>query len=103
MGVGHGPIFDIKENREVRFSDRPMILNDSISVPSETSMAGTRIDMAILATGYREECVVEREDRPSGMYTCGLGGRSDRFLPLQSIGEEARRIAEDVAALYPKR
>ena len=55
--------------------------------------------MVILATGYREECVVEREDRLNGLYKCGFG-KSDRFLPILSISEDARGIADDISASY---
>jgi hypothetical protein len=86
--VGHGPILSVKKGKVVHFSDGPTVRN-----------AGTEIDMVILATGYREECVVEREDRLNGLFKCGFG-KSDRFLPLLSINEDARGIADDIAASY---
>ena len=54
--------------------------------------------MVILATGYREECVVECKDRLNGLCKCEFG-KSDRFLPL-SISEDARGIADDISASY---
>ena len=92
--VGHGPILDISKGKEVRFHDQP--LADNIAVTS--ALSGVKIDMVILATGYREGCVIEREDRLNGLYKCGFV--CDRFLPLKSIGEDAKAIADDIAASY---
>jgi hypothetical protein len=54
--------------------------------------------MVIMATGY--DCttnpLVTRADPLNGLYTCGFG--NDRFLPLQSIGEEAQTIAKEIVA-----
>ena len=86
--VGHGPVLNVTKGKVVHFSDGPTVRN-----------AGTVIDMVILATGYREECVVEREDRLNGVYKCGFG-KSDRFLPILSISEDARGIADDISASY---
>ncbi|KAL7536359.1 hypothetical protein ACHAXR_007115 [Thalassiosira sp. AJA248-18] len=92
--VGHGPIMEVMKGREVRFCDQSIIGGFA-----HAGTAGTKIDMVILATGYQEECVVDREDRLNGLYKCGFG-KSDRFLPLRSISEEAKCIAEDISASY---
>jgi len=91
--VGHGTILDIAQGGEVLFSDQPL----TGVVPDKRSRV--IIEMVILATGYQEECVIGREDRLNGLYKCGFA-KSDRFLPLQSICEEAKFIAEDIAASY---
>jgi hypothetical protein len=85
--VGHGPISHVTKGR-VHFNDGPTVRN-----------GGTEIDMVILATGYRDDCIVEREDRLNGLYKCGFS-KSDRFLPLLSISEDAKGIADDIAASY---
>jgi hypothetical protein len=85
--VGHGPISNVTKGK-VHFDDGPTVQN-----------GGTKIEMVILATGYQEDCLVEREDRLNGLYKCGFG-KSDRFLPLLSISEDAKCIAEDIAASY---
>jgi len=90
--VGHGGITNVSEEREVIFFDQPTVGNHS---PAST---GTKIDMVILATGYKQECLIDREDRVNGLYKCGFG--EDMFLPLRSISDEARVIAEDIAASY---
>jgi cation diffusion facilitator CzcD-associated flavoprotein CzcO len=86
--VGHGPISNVTKGRMVHFSDGPSLQ----SVEAE-------IDMVILATGYQEECIVEREDRLNGLYKCGFSN-SDRFLPLLSISEDAKGIVDDIAVSY---
>ncbi len=85
--VGHGPISHVTKGK-VHFSDGPTVRNGGID-----------IDMVILAIGYREDSVVEREDRLNGLYKCGFG-KSDRLLPLLSISEDAQSIADDIAASY---
>jgi len=92
--VGHGPISNITKEQKVQFSDQPSNLGPSIDA-SPTTEFGVKVDMVILATGYREECIIEREDRLNGLYKCGFG-KSDRFLPLRSISEDAKRIANDI-------
>ena len=42
--------------------------------------AGTEIDMVILATGYREECVVQSKDRLNGLYKSVDLARSNCFF-----------------------
>jgi hypothetical protein len=87
--VGHGPISKTTEGRIVHFSDG---LSGHNSV-------GQGIDMVILATGYQDRSIVEREDRLNGLYKCGFS-KSDHFLPLLTIGEDANWIADDIAASY---
>ncbi|KAK1735765.1 flavin-binding monooxygenase-like protein [Skeletonema marinoi] len=85
--VGHGPILDITSDRNVHFDDR--------------NGSSTAIDMVILATGYKEECsLVDREDKLNGMYKIGFG--KDRFLPLKSIGDEAKEIVEEISKVYDR-
>lgn len=83
---GHGPILDVTENG-VLFNDHSHML-DSPEV---------KIDMIILATGYREDCIVDSEDRPNGLFRLGFG---NDFLPLQSISEEAEIIVEEIVKYY---
>ena len=64
------------------------------------NVVGVEIDMVILATGYQEEVsIIDREDRLNGLYKCGFG-KSDHFLPLLTISEDANWIADDIAASY---
>ena len=85
--VGHGPILDITTDCKVQFDDR--------------NASSTAIDMVILATGYKEECpLVDREDKLNGLYKIGFG--KDRFLPLKSIGEEAKEIVEEISKAYDR-
>eukprot|EP00587_Corethron_hystrix_P014639 CAMPEP_0113298612 /NCGR_PEP_ID=MMETSP0010_2-20120614/987_1 /TAXON_ID=216773 ORGANISM="Corethron hystrix, Strain 308" /NCGR_SAMPLE_ID=MMETSP0010_2 /ASSEMBLY_ACC=CAM_ASM_000155 /LENGTH=58 /DNA_ID=CAMNT_0000151701 /DNA_START=9 /DNA_END=185 /DNA_ORIENTATION=+ /assembly_acc=CAM_ASM_000155 len=52
-----------------------------------------------MATGYQGgEKEGWREDRLNGLYQVGFG--DDKFLPLRSIGEEAERVAEEIAELF---
>lgn len=87
--VGHGPISKTTKGQIVHFSDGL----------SRHNVAGVEIDMVILATGYRDGSLVEREDRLNGLYKCGFG-KSDLFLPLLTIGDDANWIANDIAAFY---
>jgi len=96
--VGHGPIMDVTKEQEMRFRDQPLVGSHGMF---PTSARGTKIDMVIMSTGYQEECIVDREDRLNGLYKCGFG-KSDRFLPLQSISEDATNIGEDIASSYYK-
>jgi len=82
--VGHGPVIAISKGGEVRFSDQPATMR--------------KINMVILAIGYKEDCVLGREDRLNGLYK--LGFKNDRFLPLKSIGEEAKKIAIDIESSF---
>jgi len=85
--VGHGPIVDITSDREVQFDDR--------------NSSSTAIEMVILATGYKEDCsLIDREDKLNGLYKIGFG--KDRFLPLRSIGEEAKEIVEEISKVYDR-
>ena len=70
-------------NHEVQFDDR------------NARRGNTKIEMVILATGYKQDCLVDREDKVNGLYRIGFG--KDRFLPLRSIGEEAKSIAEEIS------
>lgn len=86
---GHGPILDVDENGGVIFSDNNHALVAGLRV---------KVDMVILATGYKEQCIVDREDRPSGLYKLGFG--NDNFLPLYSMCKEAQGIVEEIAASW---
>jgi hypothetical protein len=48
-----------------------------------------------MATGYEKECILPREDHLNGVFHIGFG--SEKFLPLKTIGEEAERIAKEIA------
>jgi hypothetical protein len=85
--VGHGPILTVGPHVLI-FDDNDHVKNDQEVV----------IDMVILATGYRQDALVGREDRLNGLYKCGFG--NEKFLPLQSIGEEAVAIAKSIAKDY---
>lgn len=91
--VGHGPIVRISEKQEVQFYDNPFS-----PLIYDTKLTQTKIDMVILATGYKEECIVEREDKLNGLFKIGFG--NDNFLPLRSISDEAMNIAEEIVAGY---
>lgn len=80
------------EVKKLNFDDH---LSITRSISSETQL-GTRIGMVILATGYKEDCIVSRKDKFNGLYRVGFG--KDQFLPLKAISAEARNIAEDIAA-----
>ena len=85
--VGHGPILDVTSDRNVQFDDR--------------NGRKTAIDMVILATGYNEECsLVDRDDKLNGLFKIGFG--KDRFLPLRSIGDEAKEIVEEISKAYDR-
>ena len=92
--IGHGPIMDVDKEGVVRFCDQA-----TVGGLASSSTSQTKIDLVILGTGYKEECIIGREDRLNGLYKCGFG-QSDRFLPLKSIGEDAKCIGEDIAASY---
>ena len=63
-----------------------------------TAAASTvRITMAIMATGYtttKESSSSLRQDRLNGLFKVGFG--HDNYLPLKSIGEEAKIVAEHI-------
>lgn len=82
--VGHGPVVHV-DQRALRFDDLRNAKNEE----------SVGIDMVIFATGYNASCLVSREDRLNGLYMCGFG--NDRLLPIQSIGEQAQRIAKHIA------
>ena len=89
--LGHGPISAVTNEKKLQFCDNQL----------SHSTLKTSTDMVIFATGYQEDAsVVKREDRLNGLYKCGF--MPDRFLPIQSIGEDARVIAEDISASYHK-
>ena len=55
--------------------------------------------MVILATGYREECVVQSKDRLNGVYkSVGLARSDCFFLRILLISEGVRGIADDISA-----
>lgn len=81
--VGHGPV------RKVSAKD--LVFEDGAGAGG-TSIP---IDMVIMATGYKEESVVSRDDKLNGLYRVGFG--NDRLLPLKTIGEDAEAIAREIA------
>jgi putative flavoprotein involved in K+ transport len=81
--VGHGPVRKVSITRELVFEDGVGAGGAPVS-----------IDMVIMATGYKKECIVTREDRLNGLFLVGFG--NDRLLPLKTIGEEAERIAREI-------
>jgi hypothetical protein len=54
--------------------------------------------MVILATDYREECVVQSKDRLNGLCKSVGLARSDFFLGILWITEGVRGIADDISA-----
>jgi putative flavoprotein involved in K+ transport len=80
--IGHGPIRHVS-SEGITFEDTSGIGGNSVS-----------IDMVIMATGYTHDCLITREDRLNGLYLAGFG--NERFLPLKTIGEEAKTIARDI-------
>ena len=60
-----------------------------------TGSIGVPIDMVILATGYKDERLIAREDRLNGLFLVGF--KNKRLLPLKTIGEEAKQVATDIA------
>lgn len=90
--VGHGPIEYISEEQEVQFQDEPA----SPVLFRDSAISKTKIEFVILATGYEEDCIVGREDRINGLYKCGFG--KDYFLPLKSIGDDAKLIAREISS-----
>ena len=97
--VGHGPIMDITKDKVIQFNDQPTPL---VRSSASTLSCRVNIDMVILATGYTNDCVIGREDRLNGLYKCGFGS-TDRFLPLLTISEDAKCIADDIAETYHRR
>lgn len=91
--IGHGSVIHVDpDKKSLIFDDHA----NKMAYNKEQDAAIT-VDMVILATGYcTNDPLVTRADPLNGLYTCGFG--SDRFLPLQSIGEEAKDIAKDIVA-----
>ena len=87
--IGHGPILDIDtESKQVRFDDR-------------NGSSNAAINMVILATGYKRDCsLIDREDKLNGMFKIGFG--KDHFLPLRSIGDEAKEVVDEISKLYDR-
>ena len=92
--AGHGPVIHVDANtKSLTFDDRS---HGSVPV-NDPSSSTVGVDMVIMATGYCTlNPLVTRADPLNGLFTCGFG--NDRFLPLQSIGDEARKIAREVVA-----
>jgi hypothetical protein len=93
--IGHGPVVHVdRDTKSLMFDDNA----NALASPNDHNGATVAIDMVIMATGY--DCttnpLVTRADPLNGLYTCGFG--NDRFLPLQSIGEEAQTIAKEIVA-----
>jgi hypothetical protein len=86
--LGHGPVLDVTDEKEILF-------DDSRSGVGTTPVS---IEMVILATGYKKECIIGREDRLNGLFLCGFG--NDRLLPLKTIGEEAEAIAKELTGNF---
>ena len=82
--VGHGPVVHV-DLQALHFDDHRNAKNEE----------SVGIDMVIFATGYNASCLVSREDNLNGLYKCGF--ENDRLLPIQSIGEQAQRIATQIA------
>jgi hypothetical protein len=90
--MGHGPVLEAISSSSggLTFDDSPDTKRHDTPIP---------IDMVLFATGYQQtDSLITREDRLNGLYQCGFG--SDRFLPLQSIGEQAQTIAKQIAGDY---
>jgi hypothetical protein len=85
---GHGQILDVNEKGVVFFD------HSNVAVLAKP----VKIELVILATGFKEECVVDREARPNGLYKLGFG--NDKFLPLRSTCDESREIVKEIAASY---
>jgi putative flavoprotein involved in K+ transport len=81
--VPHGPIQNV--------SSEGVLFEDAV----EACSLGVPIDMVIMATGYKREVLIPREDRLNGLFLVGFS--NDRLLPLKTIGEESERIAVDIA------
>jgi hypothetical protein len=93
--AGHGPVVDVDaDTKSLTFDDRAHAM---VSVNNVRCSSTVAVDMVIMATGYcTTNPLVTRADPLNGLFTCGSG--NDRFLPLQSIGDEARQIANVVVA-----
>ncbi len=85
--VGHGPVLQVGPNALV-FDDYAHLKNDKC-VP---------VEMVILATGYQHDCLISRQDRLNGLYSCGFG--SERLLPIPTMVEDAQQIAKEIASDY---
>ena len=81
--IGHGPVRNVSEARELSFEDGAGTVGSPVP-----------IDVAIMATGYKKDCIVSREDRLNGIFFVGFG--NDKLLPLRSIGEEAVAVANEI-------
>ena len=89
--VGHGPVGEVSIHGTPFANDSCVHFMDG---PNATNRLPVPIDFVILATGYKKECIVTREDRLNGLFLCGFG--NDKFLPLRSIGEDAKAIASEI-------
>lgn len=84
---GHGPVTHVDTKTKSLFFD---------DYPNAQSAESFPVDLVIMATGYMTiDPLVTRAEPLNGLYTCGFG--KERFLPLHSIGEQAQKIARDVA------
>jgi hypothetical protein len=61
--LGHGPVRDVTDEQEILF-------DDSRSGVGTTPVS---IETMILATGYKKECMIGREDRLNALFLCGFG------------------------------
>jgi len=77
--VAHGEIHKVFEDGRLLFED------------SETFLPNT----VILATGYKTDRIVTREDRLNGLFCCGFG--TEHFLPLKTISQEAEEISKEIS------
>ena len=81
--MGYGPVRNVSSNGVV-FED-----------VAGTGGTAVSIDMVIMATGYKKDCLVAREDQLNGLFLAGFG--NDRLFPLETIGEEAVSSARKIA------
>eukprot|EP00957_Ditylum_brightwellii_P199099 15176620-Ditylum_brightwellii.AAC.1 len=77
--------------------EKELILEDGAGVGGPP----TPIDMVIMATGHKKECIIPREDRLNGLFLVGFS--NDRFLPIRTIGEEAEHAAKKIVSSHTKK
>jgi Pyridine nucleotide-disulphide oxidoreductase len=86
--LAHGPICDVKVDG--------ILFHEGICATHPP----IKINMVILATGYKADCIIAREDRMNGLFHIGLG--KDRLLPIKSIGDDAEAISKEISNLFVK-
>ena len=65
--MGYGPVRNVSSSGVV-FED-----------VAGTGGTAVSIDMVIMATGYKKDCLVAREDQLNGLFLAGFG--NDRLFP----------------------